>query len=200
MSLEGRFPRLPPSVPQVRSRWRRWAGVAGLWLAGWRIETPLPSASKFVVVVAPHTSNWDFVVGFLAYLALQLDAGWLAKHTALAGPWGPLGRHFGGIPVDRRNPGDMVATCSRAFASRPGMVLAIAPEGTRSRVDSWKRGYHRIALAAGVPMVPAALDFRRRCISFGPAVTPTADADADERQLRAFFRADMARHPAQYKE
>ena len=200
MSVASRFPRLPPGMPQVQSRWRRWVGVAGLWLAGWRIEAPLPSTPRCVLIVAPHTSNRDFVMGFLAYLAMQMDASWLAKHTALQGPWGPLGRHFGGIPVDRSKPGNMVDACIAALASTRGCVLVITPEGTRKRVEEWKRGYHRIALAAGVPIVPAAIDFKRRRVCFGPAVQPTADAEADERQLRAFFRADMARHPAQYKE
>ena len=200
MSIESRFPRLPPGVPQVRSRWRRWTGVTGLWLAGWRIEPPMPAESKCVMIVAPHTSNWDFVMGFLAYLAMQIDASWLAKHTALAGFWGRLGRHFGGIPVDRSKPGNMVEACIEAFSSPRGMILVITPEGTRSRVDEWKRGYHRIALSAGVPIVPAAIDFKARCVRFGPPVQPTADVEADERKLRAFFSAEMARHPALYKE
>ena len=200
MSGAPRFPRLPPQVPQVHSRWRRWVGVAGLWLAGWRIESPLPSVPKCVLIVAPHTSNWDFVMGFLAYLAMQMDASWLAKHTALAGPFGPLGRHFGGIPVDRSKPGNMVEACIEAFSSPRGRILVITPEGTRSRVEEWKRGYHRIALAAGVPILSAALDFKSRCVRFGPPLQPTDDIEADERRLRAFFRADMARHPAQYKE
>ncbi|MFM7626252.1 MAG: 1-acyl-sn-glycerol-3-phosphate acyltransferase [Gammaproteobacteria bacterium] len=200
MSIASRFPHLPPGVPQVRSRWRRWVGVTGLWLAGWRIEPPMLTEPKCVLIVAPHTSNWDFVMGFLAYLAMQIDASWLAKHTALAGPLGPLGRHFGGIAVDRSKPGNMVEACIEAFSSPRGRILVITPEGTRSRVEEWKRGYHRIALAAGVPIVPAAIDFKARCVRFGPPVQPTADAEADERQLRASFRAEMARHPALYKE
>ncbi|MFN5010729.1 MAG: 1-acyl-sn-glycerol-3-phosphate acyltransferase [Gammaproteobacteria bacterium] len=200
MSIASRFPHLPPGVPQVRSRWRRWVGVTGLWLAGWRIEPPMPTEPKCVLIVAPHTSNWDFVMGFLAYLAMQMDASWLAKHTALAGPFGPLGRHFGGIPVDRSKPGNMVEACIDAFSSPRGKILVITPEGTRSRVEEWKRGYHRIALSAGVPIVPAAIDFKARCVRFGPAVQPTADAEADERKLRAFYRAEMAKHPSLYKE
>ncbi|MFM7706526.1 MAG: acyltransferase, partial [Gammaproteobacteria bacterium] len=70
MSIASRFPHLPPGVPQVRSRWRRWVGVTGLWLAGWRIEPPMLTEPKCVLIVAPHTSNWDFLMGFLAYLAM----------------------------------------------------------------------------------------------------------------------------------
>jgi 1-acyl-sn-glycerol-3-phosphate acyltransferase len=118
----------------------------------------------------------------------------------LAGFWGRLGRHFGGIPVDRRKPGDVVEACIAALSSPRGRIIVITPEGTRSRVEEWKRGYHRIALAAGVPIVPAAIDFKARCVRFGPPVQPTADVEADERTLRAFFRAEMAKRPALYKE
>lgn len=193
-----RFPPLPPEIPQFRGRWRRALGVAGLWLTGWRIEGPYPRLRKFVIVVAPHTSNWDFVYGFLAYLAMRLEASWLVKHTALAGPFGRLGRRFGGIPVDRGRAGHMVETCVAEFAARDGLVLVITPEGTRSKVPAWKRGYHRIASAAEVPIVPVAIDFSRRAIRFGPPRQPTADADADERELQSFFHAGMARHPDQY--
>jgi hypothetical protein len=94
----------------------------------------------------------------------------------------------------------MVEACIEAFSSPRGKILVITPEGTRSRVEEWKRGYHRIALAAGVPIVPAAIDFKARCVRFGPAVQPTGDAEADERKLRAFYRAEMAKHPSLYKE
>jgi 1-acyl-sn-glycerol-3-phosphate acyltransferase len=92
----------------------------------------------------------------------------------------------------------MVETCATQFAERKGLVLVITPEGTRKKVPTWKRGYHRIALTAGVPIVPVAIDFSRRAITFGPPVEPTADADADERRLQQFFHAGMARHPSQY--
>lgn len=193
-----RFPLLPPEIPQYRGLWRRALGVLGLWLGGWRIQGPYPRLSKFVIIVAPHTSNWDFVHGFLAYLAMRLEASWLAKKEALSGPFGRLGRRFGGIPVDRGRAGHMVETCVHEFAARQGLVLVITPEGTRKKVPAWKRGYHRIALAAGVPIVPVAIDFSQRCIRFGPPLQPGPDADADERQLKAFFHAGMARHPDQY--
>jgi 1-acyl-sn-glycerol-3-phosphate acyltransferase len=195
---EPRFPLLPPEIPQYRGLWRRVLGVAGLWSAGWRIDGPYPRLRKFVIVVAPHTSNWDFVYGFLAYLAMRMDASWLAKKEALSGPFGRLGRRFGGIPVDRGRAGHMVETCVAEFQSREGLVLVITPEGTRKKVPAWKRGYHRIAHAAGVPIVPVAIDFSRRAIRFGPPVQPTEDADADERHLQSFFHPGMARHPEQY--
>lgn len=193
-----RVPPLPPEVPQFRSRWREWLGRVGLSVLGWRIEGQMPRLRHFVLVVAPHTSNWDFIVGLFTYFALRLDASWLAKHTALRGPWGRVGRYLGGIPVDRSQAGQVVDTCVAEFSRRPGLVLAIAPEGTRKRVTEWKRGFHRIARAAGVPIVPVALDFRARCVRIGPPLTTSEDYSADVAELRRYFRADMARYPAQY--
>lgn len=196
--MSTRFPIPPIEVPQVRSWWRRPFGVLGLWLMGWRIEGNFPTVRKFVVIVAPHTSNWDFVVGILTYFALRLDANWMAKHTALKGPWGPLGRYLGAVPVDRSQPGNVIQASNAEFARRDRMMLVIAPEGTRSVVSQWKRGYHHIALAAAVPIVPVALDFARKRVLIGDPVTATADHDADYARLKSFFSADMARHPANF--
>jgi len=196
--MSERCPRLPAEAPQISSRWRRAFGLAGLTLLGWRVEGNLPNLRKFVVVVAPHTSNWDFIVGILVYFALRVDAAWLAKHTALAGPWGRLGRYLGAIAVDRSRAGDVVEICVEEFRRRERMMLAIAPEGTRRRVNEWKRGYHRIAVAAKVPIVPAALDFSRKVVRFGEPLTPSGDYDVDYAELRAFFSAKMARYPDQF--
>ncbi len=193
-----RLPRLPAETPQVRSRWRRWVGGIGLALAGWRIEGNLPNLRKFVLIVAPHTSNWDFVIGFLVYLALQLETHWFAKHTALRGPLGPLGRHFGAVAIDRSRAGNVVQAYIEEFARRERMVITIAPEGTRRRVADWKHGFHHVARGAGVPIVPAALDFSRRRIVLGEPVMPSDDYVADMAKIKPFFRTEMARHPENY--
>lgn len=195
-----RVPRLPPETPQVRSRWRRVVGTAGLWLAGWRIEGNLPNLRKFVLVVAPHTSNWDFVMGFMVYLALQVETLWLAKHTALRGPLGPLGRHFGAVAIDRSRAGHVVQAYIEEFGKRERMILTLAPEGTRSRVADWKHGFHHVARGAGVPLVPAALDFRGKRIVFGAPLMPSDDYAADMAIFKPFFRAEMAKRPENYDE
>ena len=197
--MSSRFPKPPIDVPQVRSWWRRPFGILGLWLMGWRIEGNFPSHRKFVVIVAPHTSNWDFVVGILTYFALSLDANWMAKHTALKGPWGPLGRYLGAVAVDRSQAGNVVQSSNAEFAKREKMMLVIAPEGTRSAVEGWKKGYHHIALAAGVPIVPVALEFGQRRVLIGEPLLPRDDYAADYTQLKSFFRADMARHPENFR-
>jgi 1-acyl-sn-glycerol-3-phosphate acyltransferase len=126
-----------------------------LSLFGWKVVGSFPDLPKALIIVAPHTSNWDFIAGFWAYLALDLHANWFGKHTLFVWPFGVILRRFGGIPVHResRVARQVVDVYVEAYQSRDRMLLAIAPEGTRRRVEEWKSGFHRIALGAGVPIV-----------------------------------------------
>ncbi len=153
----------------------------------------LPDVSKVVIIVAPHTTNWDFVVGIAAKFALGLRASWLGKHTLFRPPFGGLMRWLGGIPVDRSRPNDVVARSVEQFAEMERMVLGISPEGTRKAVPRWKTGFYRIAQGAGVPIVPVAFDWSRRVLAIGPALSPGGDTDADLRTLGQFFEAARGR-------
>jgi 1-acyl-sn-glycerol-3-phosphate acyltransferase len=186
---------MPPRAPQVYARWRRLLGVAMMRLTGWRIAGNMPDIPKFVMIVAPHTSNWDFLRGILAYLVLRLDTTWLAKHTAFVWPVGWLARRFGGMPIDRARGGNIVRTCVAEFARREKMSLTITPEGTRSRVKEWKLGFYYIANEANVPIVPVALNYRDRLVMILPPFTPTGDIAADLPKIKALYSKDMARHP-----
>lgn len=181
-----------------RSPVRRALGVAGLALLGWRVEGNLPDLPKFVLIVAPHTSNWDFVVGFAAYLALELSATWFGKHTLFRWPLGPIFRYFGGIPIVRTRSTNMVALYIAEFAKRDQMVLAIAPEGTRAPVTEWKTGFYHIAIGAGVPIVPVAFDFASRVIRIFPPVSPSGNVERDVADLRSRFVPSMARRPGNF--
>src|ERR1043165_6611095 len=153
------LPRVGASVPRSGGSFGNSLGSLALKLLGWRIEGDIPDHPRMVVIVAPHTSNWDFAVGLAARYALRLDASWLRKHTVFR--WG-LGRHMpasGGIPVDRSSSHDVVAHTIEEFSSRPRVVLVIAPEGTRKRVARWKTGFWHIAKGAEVPILPVAFDW-----------------------------------------
>lgn len=193
-----RAPVLPPQAPAYVSRWRRWLGLCGMTLLGWRVEGNLPDTPKCVLAIAPHTSNWDFIAGIFVYFALRLRASWLVKHTALKGPWGPIGRYLGGIGIDRGRAGDVALQLAKEFSERDQLVLAITPEGTRKRVVEWKRGFHNIALAAGVPIVPVAIDHSAKAITFFKSFMPTPDFAADLEHLQSHFSASMAYDPTQY--
>jgi 1-acyl-sn-glycerol-3-phosphate acyltransferase len=171
-----------------------------LRLAGWRILGVVPPLPKFVVVVAPHSSNWDFFVGIAARFALDIDAHWLGKHTLFRWPLGALLRSLGGRPVRRDAPEGVVAAVAAMVRAEPRFILGLAPEGTRRRVAQWRTGFWHIARAAGVPIVPVAFDWSRREIVIGEPVCLTDDLAADVAALQARYRREMARYPENFWE
>ena len=172
-----------------------WLARKGLRLAGWRVEGPPPAAAKYVLVAAPHTSNWDFVVMMAAGLVLGVWPHWVGKHTLFVPPLGWFARRLRGIPVDRRVAGNMVDQLSAQFANRNRLVLAMPPEGTRGRADCWKSGFYHVALAAGVPVALGYVDFGRKAAGIGPLLLPSGDLRADMDKLRAFYAGKLGRHP-----
>lgn len=191
-------PRMAMDAPRRHSPLLRALGRAGLRLARWRIVGEVPRTPKFVIVVAPHTSNWDFFVGVAAMLALDLEIQWLGKDTLFRGPVGPLLRRLGGRPVRRHAPEGMVADVAAAVQAEPRFILALAPEGTRRRVVQWRTGFYRIAEAAGVPVVPVWLDWSRREIGIGAPLRPCGGLAADLSALQALYGAEMARYPENF--
>lgn len=175
-----------------------WVGRAALRVSGWRLTGALPPLARFVIIVAPHTSNWDFFVGLAAKFALGLRARWLGKHSIFVGPVGWLLRALGGIPVNRAHPDGTVDAVLQQVRSAPTFVLALSPEGTRRRVGNWKTGFYRIAVAASVPIVPVTFDWSDRTIGLGAPFQPTGNAAADVAHLQSLYRKSMARHPELY--
>ena len=169
-------PELPPSVP----RWHEPSALARAALAawGWRVEGEFPDCPKMVAIVAPHTSNWDFVVGIFAVFALGIRVRFLGKHT-LFNPWiGWFMRWCGGIPVIREAPQGLVAQVGGVIERAPQIFLAITPEGTRKGVQ-WKSGFYRIADSAGIPILPVVFDGPARRIRLLAPFTPSGDYEAD---------------------
>lgn len=189
---------LPPSVPTTGARFTKALGRTMMALTGWRFEGTLPDLAKFVIVVVPHTSNWDFVFGVYAKLALALEVTWIGKHTLFRWPLGAVFRRLGGVPVIRDKAHDVVSQVVAEFNARDRMVFALAPEGTRSRVDEWRSGYWHIARQAQVPIVPVGLDYRKRAIVIGEPLTTGDTLEADEQLLRQFFSQIQPRVPAGY--
>jgi 1-acyl-sn-glycerol-3-phosphate acyltransferase len=153
----------------------------------WRVEGEVPNVRKLVIIAAPHTSNWDFVVGIAAKLGLGLQVVFLGKDTLFRFPLGPLMRGWGGIPVDRSSSNDVVARIVEEFRRRDRMVLAVAPEGTRKHVERWRTGFYHIAHGAGIPIVPVALNFGERAIQIGKPFTTSGDVERDIRALERNF-------------
>lgn len=165
---------------------------------GWRAEAPASLPDRCVIVAAPHTSNWDLPLMLLFGWLYGLRPRFMMKHTVFVGPAGWLFRRLGGIAIDRRRPGGVVAQMAQALAREQRLALVVPPEGTRERVDVWKSGFHRIAHEAGVPIQLSFLDYARRRGGFGPAFLPSDDLHADMERIRAYYDGVTPRYPSQF--
>ncbi len=174
----------------------QWLGRAILRVMGWTVQGPVADLPKMVMIGAPHTSNMDGVLAIATLTAYRLRAGTMIKDSAFKGIMGPVLRWFGAIPINRRAAGGVVGASVGAFRDNEKLILLIAPEGTRSSADEWKRGFHLIAASAGVPILPAAIDYMRKRITFGPPVYTTDDYESDMQRVLDFYRDYSApRHP-----
>jgi 1-acyl-sn-glycerol-3-phosphate acyltransferase len=182
-----RFPDLPPSLPRRGNTFSKACARALLALFGWRVDGEFPDRPKMVAIVAPHTSNWDFVVGILAVFALGLRVRFLGKHTLFKPPLGWLMRWLGGAPVVRDAPQGAVGDAAEMIAREDKVLLGIAPEGTRKRGTPWRSGFYNIALAAQVPILPAAFDYARKSLRLFPLFEPTGNYEADLIRLQSHY-------------
>ncbi len=165
-----------------------WLGRAALRLFGFRFEGNLPNVPRVVIAVAPHTSNWDFVIGVAAMWALDLRLVWFGKHTIFRWPFGMLLRAMGGIAVNRSESSGIVGEVVKAFGAGERMWFALAPEGTRSKVERFKSGFLHIAQGAGVPVLLAYLDYANKVVGFGPLLDPSGDVAEDLLYVETFYR------------
>ena len=166
--------------------WRA-VGRACLRLAGWRIEGTFPADPKYVLIVAPHTSNWDFALGVAVVFAVELRVSWLGKHSMFFFPFKRCLRWLGGIPINRSASHGVVGECVRAFAAAPALMLALTPEGTRKGVSQWKSGFYLIASKAGVPILPVGFDYRKRVVRLMPLFQPSGNLEQDLPRIQAMF-------------
>jgi 1-acyl-sn-glycerol-3-phosphate acyltransferase len=169
-----------------------------LRLAGWKIEGARPPHSHYILIAAPHTSNWDFPLMLLFAAAFNIKITWMAKHSLFYPPMGWVMRALGGIPVVRNKNTNVVASMIEAFASAPELVVAVPTEGTRARMDFWKSGFYHIANGAGVPIVPSYLDYGQKRGGFGPALTTSGNISVDMDYLREFYRPMAGKFPERF--
>ena len=182
------LPDLGDRVPSRGGVFRRAIGRSMLKLAGWSFEGGLPNLPKFVIAVAPHTSNWDFVVGVFARQAIALQARFLGKDTLFRPPLGWLMRWLGGTPVRRDISTGLVEQVATAMAREEQFVLAIAPEGTRKRVTKWRTGFYHIAREAGVPIALVTFDYAHKRIVAAPPMLPSGNVEGDLAEMQAFVQ------------
>ena len=176
---------------------RAMKGALYLWfrLNGWTVEGSAPSSRKFVIIAAPHTSNWDFVYFLGGARALNLNLSFMGKASLFRGMFGKTMRELGGIPVDRSKSNNAVAAMAAEFNERDEFMLTIAPEGARGRASEWKSGFYQIAMAAGVPMVCGMMDYKRKVVALGEAIMPTGDYAADMVRISECYRSCSPKYP-----
>lgn len=176
-------------------------GRALKW-AGWSVEITAPRRNKCVICVAPHTSNWDFVLGLSAYRSLGRDANFLMKKFWFFFPMKYLFYHFGGIPVEssRKTGKSLVAQIVDDFGTRSYLNLAVTPEGTRSRQPEWHTGFLRIATEANVPVQLGVIDFANKRIIIKDEIQPSGDVEADMKRVKAYYAqySDAAKFPEKF--
>ncbi|MDX1802995.1 MAG: lysophospholipid acyltransferase family protein [Alcanivorax sp.] len=183
------------SYPQRGNVFSRAIGRGFLALFGWRLADPFPALPKAVIIGGPHTSNWDGIFTLAAMMQLGLDGHVMIKDSAFKGPMGPLLRWLGAIAVDRNKAGGVVEQTVAQFQARDRLMMVVAPEGTRGGAAQWKTGFYRIAHQAGVPILLATADYRKKEIAFPLVLQPSGDLQADlDRIYHCFARVEPC-HP-----
>ena len=182
------------NTPVVKSLLR---GISLILLKvfGWKATGALPRKEKYVLIVAPHTSNWDLFYGIILAFALKLDARYIAKEELFRGPFSPLMTWSGAIPIDRSSSHHIVGQMVSAFKEHERFVLALAPEGTRHKKDYWKSGFYHSALDAHVPILLAFIDYASKTGGAGPLIYPTGDLEQDMSIIRNFYLTIRGKHP-----
>ncbi len=166
---------------------------------GWGVEVSVPDLPKAIICVAPHTSNWDFLIGELAIRAVGRKAGFMMKSSWFFFPLGCLFKALGGIPVKRRNKQQsLVDVMVQRFNAEQRLVVAITPEGTRSRTAAWHTGFLRIAREANVPIMLAVIDYRMKKAIINDMFIPTGDTEADMRVIKQYYTPFTGRHPENF--
>ncbi len=181
-----KLPPLPPLAPPLNAPTIVAASKFLVERTGWEIG-PLPNVSKAVLLAAPHSSNWDGLLGVVGAAGIGVRINWMGKHQLFWGPFGWLMRAFGGISTDRGSAHGVVDQFAQKIIDAEQMWLVLAPEGTRKKVKKWRTGFWHIAKKAGVPIVPGYLNYPTKQLGFGEPLVCSDDMEADLQKLYAFY-------------
>ena len=192
---------IPQSFRAYRPKFIRWLGRSLLYVLGWKVLGSIGeehAEKNLVVIVAPHTSNWDGILGVAAIAGLDARISFLGKDTAFKYGLGAFLKYMGGIPIDRSNPGGVINDAIEKIRRINGTLLGMSPEGTRSKVDAWKTGFLRIAKGIDAKIIPASLDFAKKEVLLGKTFTPSGDNKQDSLSLQDYYKDFTAKHPEKY--
>ena len=175
-----------PSTPRSGNAVTRFIGEAILKMLGWKITGQLPDEKKVIVLGVPHTSNWDLILALACMQSAGMRFSWMMKKEAFFFPLGPLWKSLGGIPIDRSKKNNVTEQIADWFNENENVYLGITPEGTRSKVDSFRKGYLRMAYAADVPVFIIGLNSERKELVLDRLVELTGDIEADNERIRNY--------------
>ncbi|WP_257265412.1 lysophospholipid acyltransferase family protein [Endozoicomonas sp. ONNA2] len=170
----------------------------GLKLFGWKLEGQRPNARKYVIIAAPHTSNWDFILIIAFAFSFRIHIYWMGKNSLFKGPFGGIMKWLGGIPVDRSKANGLVQQMVDTFHNCTDLAVAIPPEGTRNKVRQWKSGFYHVAHGAGVPIALGFLDYKKKVGGFGPMFFTTGNYESDLKKIQEFYHHMTGKNPQQF--
>ena len=181
----------------LRSRWNLARVISGLILKviGWETRTISLDFPKFILIGAHHTSNWDFVIGYMVMTAIGLNFRFVGKHTLFRWPLGGFMRWLGGIAVNRSLSTNFVEQVASHLQEQDQLIVAIAPEGTRQQTDYWRSGFYYIALQAKVPVVLGFLDYPSKTGGLGAMFHPSGNLEKDMEIVRDFYAGVHGKYP-----
>tara|TARA_B100000029_G_scaffold291847_1_gene285392 strand:+ start:357 stop:881 length:525 start_codon:yes stop_codon:yes gene_type:complete len=162
---------------------------------GWRVEGELINQKKAILAVAPHTSNWDFFIGLFVVFSFKLNINFFGKHTIFAPPLGAIVKRLGGIPIERSKAHGVVTSIANKIKEADELILALAPEGTRSPIYPWKTGFMHIAREAEIPIQVIGLDYARKMIVLGPIIQKVTNIDEQMQTIYTFYDNVCAKYP-----
>jgi len=193
---------IPSSFRAHRPKFVQWLGRAVISLLGWKVNGGISDEhadENLVVIVAPHTSNWDGILGVAAIAGLDAKITFIGKHTVFKYfGLGAFLRYMGGIPVDRTKPGGIIQDAINQIKDINGTLIGMAPEGTRSKVKEWKTGFLRIAKELNTKIIPASIDFAKKEILLGDVFTPSGNNAKDILSLKNYYSIFTPKHPENY--
>ena len=193
---------IPYSFRAHRPKFVQWLGRAVISLLGWKVNGGISdehTENNLVVIVAPHTSNWDGILGVAAIAGLDAKITFIGKHTVFKYfGLGAFLRYMGGIPVDRTKPGGIIQDAINQIKDINGTLIGMAPEGTRSKVKEWKTGFLRIAKELNTKIIPASIDFAKKEILLGEVFTPSGNNVKDIMDLKNYYSIFTPKHPENF--
>lgn len=180
------------------NKFMAWLGLVFLKIMGWRVEGKIPAINKFVIIAAPHTSNWDFPITLAVAFVLRMKIYWMGKAAMFRWPFAAALRWLGGIPIDRSQSHNVVEQSIQAFQKLERLIMVVPPEGTRKKVSYWKTGFYHIARGANVPIVLGFLDYKRKAGGIGPTFYPTGLLEEDMKRIQAFYTTITGKRQSEF--